>query len=556
MGGFLIELSLGSLYVWGNVTNSVTSHLRKYDPDLTYHDTNMVFGASLGVIGISMVAGGLLERFISSPYIALLGGYTACLAMYLAGLSRSLTELILTQGVLFGVGFGVAFAAPVSCAVRWDPSRKGLITGLVTSGLGCGSFVFGFVANAIVNPLSENVDMSGTYEGFFPPNSDVARRVPLMYSVLALIYTCLVSAGFLLMQDRGAEDAAAVAAAASTGYELTGLDHSMSSASSVSSPRPRSPSSSGGGRSDSKSRSPSPASSPSSFSPMNGEMDEENPGNEDDVEVLFGNAVFQMDESTSSKADGGPGNDGYYAETNDHHAPLPRSDSADDDRGDPAHMMSSGINKQQDSSSSPSSGEYYLSTISLGQLYKQPSAWHVALCMALTTSSGMYVAGTYKTFGQQFISDESFLTSVGAASSLLNMFGRLFWGIVADRFGPMNSLILLTFLFSLLIISYPFTMFMGMFSYGFWTCAIFLFEAGNFTLYMSIVIYLFGAKHAAANYGAVFLLYSVYNVANISLLSSLRMTYSTDCVFIGVMTFVGFCLALYLKKRTFGSITA
>jgi MFS family permease len=526
LGGFLIELSLGSLYVWGNITNSVTSHLRKYEPDLTYHDTNMVFGASLGVIGLSMVAGGLLERFISSPYIALLGGYTACISMYLAGLSRSLTELVLTQGILFGVGFGVAFAAPVSCAVRWDPSRKGLITGLVTSGLGCGSFVFGFVANAIVNPHSNNVDMSGTYEGYFPPNSDVSRRVPLMYSILALIYTCLVSVGFLIMQDRGSEEAPAVG---NSEYELTDLDNSLSSAGTTANPL-----ASASGR-----RSPDRASSP--------RPDEETLPSEDDVEILFGMSVFQMEEdSTSSKMEGGVG--GVMSPSAAHdHTPLPRSDSMEDSQ----EMQLSRSDKSRADLSAD-----YLSTISLGELYKQPTAWHVAICMALTTSSGMYVAGTYKTFGQQFISNESFLTSVGAASSLLNMFGRLFWGIVADRFGPMNSLIMLTFLFSLLLCSYPFTMYLGLFSYGLWTCAIFLFEAGNFTLYMSIVIYLFGAKHAAANYGAVFFLYSLYNVANISLLSSLEMPYYADCMFIGIMTFVGFCLALFLKKRTFGSIEA
>lgn len=47
-----------------------------------------------------------------------------------------------SQGVMFGCGFGIAYTVPFSCAAKWLPSRKGLLTGIVISGIGVGAAVF------------------------------------------------------------------------------------------------------------------------------------------------------------------------------------------------------------------------------------------------------------------------------------------------------------------------------------------------------------------------------------------------------------------------------
>jgi MFS family permease len=196
--------------------------------------------------------------------------------------------------------------------------------------------------------------------------------------------------------------------------------------------------------------------------------------------------------------------------------------------------------------------EIYLSTVGLDQLYKDPQAWLIALCFTLTTATGMYIAGTYKTFGQKFINNETFLTSVGAASSLFNMVGRLLWGIIGDRYGAMNGQLLLSFFFSFLLGLYFITENFDPMFYAVWTCLIFLFESGNFTLYLSMIIYLFGAKHAATNYGAIFFVYSMLNVCNISVLSYLNLEFPRICMVLGCTTFCGFIGVLILKRRTYG----
>ena len=57
LGGFLIHLSLGTLYLWSNITIAVTSYLRSFDSTITYDDTLLVYASSLGTQGIFMLAG-------------------------------------------------------------------------------------------------------------------------------------------------------------------------------------------------------------------------------------------------------------------------------------------------------------------------------------------------------------------------------------------------------------------------------------------------------------------------------------------------------------------
>ncbi|CAM9258548.1 unnamed protein product, partial [Ectocarpus fasciculatus] len=382
IGGFLIHLALGGIYLWGNITNSVTSHLRYYQPHITYDDTDIVYGTALGVIGVATVIGGLLEKHIGSPKVALLGGSVISFSCFLSAIANSLLALLLTQGVMFGLGFGIAFAAPVSCAIRWCPSQKGLLTGMITSGLGSGAFLFGFASNAIVNPNAIAVEDSGEHDGYFLPDGEVSNRVPLMFMFMGFFYLVLVFVGAL------------------------DIDQSSS-----------------------------------------------------------GNSAHGMDESNHSVGDSVG-------------AVVTQSDE-------------------------------FKSHIGLDKLYKDPMAWHVSLCFTLTAATGMYVAGTFKTFGQSFIGNESYLIAIASASSLFNMAGRLLWGLLGDKYGPVNVLMVLSFLFSFLLAFYSFTAELGLYAYAAWTCLIFLFEGGNFTLYMSIIVYLFGPKRAATNYGSIFFVFSV-----------------------------------------------
>ena len=75
------------------------------------------------------------------------------------------------------------------------PGRKGLASGVVVSGMGVGSFIFGIICNKMVNPNNEKATRDiNTSENYF--TIDVNARVPFMFEMLCLIWTCqLIFAG-------------------------------------------------------------------------------------------------------------------------------------------------------------------------------------------------------------------------------------------------------------------------------------------------------------------------------------------------------------------------
>lgn len=90
--------------------------------------------------------------------------------------------------VLYAFGLGVAkgliYPAALAAGYSHLPGRKGLVSGIVTSGVGFGAFVFGIVANRLVNPNNVEIDDS---TGYFPP--EVNNNVPKMLRTIALVWT-------------------------------------------------------------------------------------------------------------------------------------------------------------------------------------------------------------------------------------------------------------------------------------------------------------------------------------------------------------------------------
>lgn len=200
-GGFLIHIVLGSLYCWANLTSAITSRLRLFHPDLAYSDTLIVFAAALAAQGLTIFIGGVLAQNIGTPITCLIGGYILVLGTYLSSFVKSLDQLILTDGVLFGIGLGICYTSPISCAVRWLPTRKGLVTGIIVGGFGCGAFFFGNFATFLVNPHNKAVEQVGPSARYYSPDSEVVERVPYMFEMLALTYFFCISIGCLLLFD-------------------------------------------------------------------------------------------------------------------------------------------------------------------------------------------------------------------------------------------------------------------------------------------------------------------------------------------------------------------
>jgi len=162
----------------------------------------------------------------------------------------------------------------------------------------------------------------------------------------------------------------------------------------------------------------------------------------------------------------------------------------------------------------------------------------------------MYLAGTFKVYAQKSFSSELFLSTIGSIASIFNAVGRIFWGGLADRIGVLETLLIMSFLFSIIIFTYSFSPLLHEVGFTIWTFAIFFFEGANFALYMPMTVQLFGSKYASSNYGLIFSCYSFINVINITLLAKNNANFEDASTLMGFGTFCGFLNLLLFSRHS------
>lgn len=182
-------------------------------------------------------------------------------------------------------------------------------------------------------------------------------------------------------------------------------------------------------------------------------------------------------------------------------------------------------------------------------------AWHLAACLVLTAAPGMFLAGTYKVFGEQYVQNDSYLSTVGSFSAVFNSFGRILSGGLADRFGALQTLAAFMTLLALVIVTYPYsTTYLGDAGFGLWTLLLFLCEGVNFSLYPPLNVQYFGSMNASINYGLMFSVYTFFTVLNITFLAEEHVSFVKATSFLAVVLIVGVLSLLAFGIRMRGSL--
>ncbi len=462
-GGFCIHLVLGTLYCWANITSAVTSNLRRYQSNVTYDDTISVYATELVAQGCTMLVGGLVGQRIGARKCAIIGSIFLLAATFASSMCKTLSSLVFCQGIMFGMGIGLNYTTPIWASVQWMPHRKGLVTGIIVAGFGCGAFIFGLIATHIVNPHQETVNSEGPNKGYFSPDSDVVKNVPKMFHVLGACYFCFLCIGCALMVDP---------------IQISDVRKRFSSS-------------------------------------IDGVKTYQSTAlNDEEITIDFNSNPLREIELS-----------------------------------DTIHDQGSSFNIENPNTNYVESKENDITT---KEILSMPLAWHISSCLVTTTIGGMYMAGIFKTFGQAHIHNEIFLSTVSAFSSIFNTLGRIWWGFWADRLGALRTLLFISFIFSIIILTFPLSFQFGEVGFALWTFSIFFFEGANFVLYYPIVVSCFGEKYSASNYGLIFSVYSFFAMINIIVVSHSGMEFSTSAILMGCITFLGFMnlISLHFHVRS------
>ena len=156
----LINLCIGSMYAWSVFAAPLAAKLSALlGTTLTAADLAIVFTVTNSIGPITMISGGYITDKLGGPRIVILiGGSMFGVGMLQTGFATTLTQVIITYGLLVGLGLGMAYGCTINNTVKFFPDKRGLVGGIATATYGLSSVLIPPVANALNN--SVGVSMS------------------------------------------------------------------------------------------------------------------------------------------------------------------------------------------------------------------------------------------------------------------------------------------------------------------------------------------------------------------------------------------------------------
>jgi OFA family oxalate/formate antiporter-like MFS transporter len=149
----LVQLALGAVYAWSVFNGPLQEQF-----GWSKAEAVLPFEVAIGTIFIGSLLGGRIQDKRGPRPVALGGAVLYSIGIMLASLvssSDQLWLLVLTYGVLGGIGLGAAYITPIAMLAKWFPDKRGLITGIAVAGFGFGAVITAPVAKSLLNATED-----------------------------------------------------------------------------------------------------------------------------------------------------------------------------------------------------------------------------------------------------------------------------------------------------------------------------------------------------------------------------------------------------------------
>lgn len=143
--GFTINACLGILYAWSVFVPTLEEAF-----GWTRTEVALPFVVATLSFSFGMILTGRLQDRSGPKTIALCGAALAGGGYMLSSLAESLPHLLITYGLIAGLGNAAGYIAAVSAGLKWFPDKRGLASGMVVGGYGLGAFVFAPIATHVI----------------------------------------------------------------------------------------------------------------------------------------------------------------------------------------------------------------------------------------------------------------------------------------------------------------------------------------------------------------------------------------------------------------------
>lgn len=147
-----INLCIGSIYAWSVFATPMAEYLSGINGTVfTAGTLAIVFTVTNSVGPITMITGGRINDKFGPKKVIFVGGLIFGIGMIMAGFSTSLPMLILSYGIILGLGVGMVYGCTISNSVKFFPDKRGLVGGVTTAAYGFSSVIIPPIANSITS---------------------------------------------------------------------------------------------------------------------------------------------------------------------------------------------------------------------------------------------------------------------------------------------------------------------------------------------------------------------------------------------------------------------
>ena len=161
IAALFINLILGILYSWSVIKKELVS-----DWGWSNTEASLPYIISVATFALTMIFAGRAQDKYGPKPVALFGGLLLGGGLIASSFAHSLPLMILTFGIIGGMGIGFGYSAVTPCAIKWfESERKGLISGIVVSGVGLSPVYIAPITNALLK--SHTIEETFLYLGIF-----------------------------------------------------------------------------------------------------------------------------------------------------------------------------------------------------------------------------------------------------------------------------------------------------------------------------------------------------------------------------------------------------
>ena len=462
--GCLFSLPIGYEHSSGNMAPYIISYTRRYslDPNrevITLSSSTWLFIHGL-TQGLSVALGGWLIEKIGPRPTASIGAFVLTGSTFLTAgaIKLSFWAVVITYGLLAGVGIGLGYVPTFYSAMQWLPQHTGLAIGLVMMGVGGSSFILIPLQTLIINPHDQepNYQPDAHLDFFYFTQPDILERVPYMFIILGILFGTiqLITIPFIVEYREVALPSKSFRSIVK--YIWTVI-------------KPR-----GVSCWAEKSKPDEEVNRKEVF-----ELTDTTDGSQD-CAAPERNAP-SMDETESSKVI-------------NHLKTVNCTDS--EATSDSRRRLSC-----ERSSSSEENKEVDIKPLELIKRWRFYLIWLSEFAVFLSFTS---MGSLYKVFGESAKYSDHTLAAVGAVGSVCNCTGRVFWGLLADRIPCKVVLVLIVGGISTFMYTFYLTPIAGQVFYGSWVAAVYFCGAGAMSVYPTCCSVWYGRKHVSTNYGLLY----------------------------------------------------